>query len=247
MSPNPYLELERACDRIAQRRPAWPRRLGIEGISTIADVVAMVRNENPTACMSDGVIRALVAVGERDALTVLLHGLSGPLLDRLSPVATEDYRADALGDLTLVVFDAIQRGDLIRCDRLAHRFANRAHTRTHKRTRLVYERGVRSPVAIEPLPPERITLRDDLTLGAADDVAETAAARVDLQRFAAAVEQAIADGEFQAEKWADVKAHRLSAVFTATEPRTNHQRADTSRHVRQLLPLAETYLAEPAA
>ena len=96
MSPNPYLELERACDRIAQRRPAWPLRLGIEGISTIAHVVAMVRNEHPTACMSDGVIRALVAVGERDALTVLLHGLSGPLLDRLSPVATEDYRAARL-------------------------------------------------------------------------------------------------------------------------------------------------------
>lgn len=244
MSQDPYAKLKQACNQIARRRPAWPSQLAMPGIATVTDVVETIRHDKPSAARSDTLVRLLAKrSAEADLATVLLHALAGPLRDRLGRAATEEYRADALGDLTFVVFDATERHELDRCTSLAHRFANRAHNRTHKRTRRLTERGVQSTTTIEPLPPDRISL---LAAGQAyghDDVADTAVARADLQHFASAIELAIIVGDLDQDVWIDVRDNRLRTLFADSGPRTNRQRAATSSRARLLQGRARAHLA----
>lgn len=244
MPNDPYAKLEQACSQIARRRPSWPRQLGIAGIATVEDVVDAIRQDKPSPTRSDDLIRAMAKrASESDVATVLLHALAGPLRARLGRTVTDEYRADALGDLTFVVFDATERNELERCTRLAHRFANRAHNRTHKRTRRVTERGVQATTTIEPLPPDRITLLAAAPTYGNDEVADTAAVRVDLHHFATAIELAISTGDLDQHVWLDVRDNRLRGLFAESRPRTNRDRATTSAHGRVIKAIAFDSLA----
>ncbi len=248
MPINAFDELERACGRLGRRRPAWLSHPSLDGIDTIDELVDAIRSDKPNAACSDRTIRAVAALcGDPDVLTVLLHALAGLLQQRLNHPHTDDYLFDSLGDLTLVVLDAIHSGNLDHCDHLAHRLANRAHNRSHKRTRRISHRGVERLVTIQPMPPQRISQLEDDASTELDRVGDTAVARADLGGFIVAIRQAIDAEELPADMWTDFRDHRLRRVFVSTQARTSVQRAATSRAARHVQPYIDTHLTSTAA
>ena len=126
MYADPYLELSRRCDRLGRRRRSWlddPRLGGLP----LDEVVSTIRDYRVDSDRSDVVIRTLTDIGsaETDAMTVLIHSLAGPLRSKLRRSVTDEYRASALGDLTLVIFDSVANGEPPRQDHLAQ--IGRAH------------------------------------------------------------------------------------------------------------------------
>lgn len=239
---NPYRDLNDAYQRLA-RHPA--RRTIPSGPGgSLDEVVATIRDDTPDCSSSDLTLRSLIDAGrtDPDALTVVLYALAPELRARLSHAATDEYHADALGDLALVILDS----DLDRPG-LAHRLVNRAHNRVWRSARRVHTRGVLNVTTTVPCPPDRLARLHDHRPGVTADVADTVADRVDLQRFQMAVETAVADGLIPPEVWAAYRDHRLHRAVAAGQPTSSRERVAAHRAARRLAPYIDTYLGLHAA
>jgi hypothetical protein len=228
-----YRSLDDAYQYVARRPapPPWQAQLGDLDL-----LVCTIRDVRPDAGRSDTALRRLLGVGRdrRDALTVALYALAPALRARTSRAVSDDYRADALAELTFVLLDSpLDRAGL------AHRLVNRAHNRVYKAARRVHQRGVVHTVTTTAHDPDWVVDRCD----AASDIADVVAQRVDLGRFHAAVTPAIADGRLSPTQWAAYRDHRLRRAVDPTSPACDGvQRKLASRATAHLQPLIDTYL-----
>jgi len=240
---NPYRDLDDAYQRLA-RRPA--RRTIPTGQGGDLDaIVVAIRDDAPDSSRSDQTLRALIAAGRTnpDALTVALYALAPELRGRVSRAATGEYHADALGDLALVILDS-------ELDRpgLAHRLVNRAHNRVWRNARHVHTRGVVNVTTTVPCPPDRLALLHDHRPGITADIADAVADRVDLERFQAAIESAVAEGLIPSEVWAAYRDHRLRRAVSAGLPvSSSRERVAAHRAAGRLAPYIDAYLGLHAA
>ena len=103
---NVFRQLDTTYQHLTTRpRPAWLAAITSGGYD---DVVAAIRDDRPNTATSDSTLRALLAIARHqpDALTVAMHALAPRLRARLARSVTDDYRADALTDLTIVLLDS---------------------------------------------------------------------------------------------------------------------------------------------
>lgn len=210
MDPNPYWALAHAVGHLTHRRPRWTYDPSLAGAIDQAragrwadQLTQAVRAHRVDAERSDRTIRALARVGsdEPDAVTVLMHALAPGLWARLSGTSDE-YHADALGELAFVISDATHSGDIDQSN-LARRLVNRAHNRTRRR----YSR--RSITHVSPLDPGPLARLYDERQAVAVDPAEVAIARADLASFAHTIEQWIAEGRLSETAWTRYRDYRL--------------------------------------
>ena len=240
---NPYRDLDDAYRRLVRH----PARLAIPSgqVDDLDAVVATIRCDNPDSETSDQMLRSLIAAGRTrpDALTVVLYALAPELRARVSPTATAEYHADALGDLALVILDS----DLDRPG-LGHRLVNRAHNRVWRSARRVHTRGVLNVMTTVPCPPDRLARLQDHRPGLSADVADAVADRIDLERFQAAIETAVANGQIPTEVWAAYRDHRLRrALAVSPSNSSSRERVAAHRAARRLAPYIDTYLRNHAA
>ena len=249
MYVDPYLELSRRCDRLGRRRLPWLDDLRLSGLP-LDEVVSTIRRYRSDVGRSDVLIRTLTDIGstDTDAMTVLIHSLAGPLRSKLRRSVTDEYRASALGDLTMVIFDSVANGEPPRQDHLARRYLARAHNRSSRAERRGHTHGNKTIATVEPLGPDRLVgLHDQRTRGG-DDVAAQAVDRVALAAFADAIDRAIDDHALTEQAWASFRDHRLGRVFIKpTRPATVHERAAAHRAAAGIRSLAEHALREDAA
>jgi hypothetical protein len=144
---NLYRTLDEEYQQLARRPnpPAWQTELG-----DLNDLVATIRADRPDPSRSDTALLRLLTIGrdQPDALTVALCALAPALRTRTARAISDDYRTDALAELTFVLLDSpLDRPGL------AHRLVNRAHNRVYKTARRVHERGVVRTVTITPHDP----------------------------------------------------------------------------------------------
>ena len=182
MHVDPYLELSRTCDRLVRRPMPWLADPRLGGL-TIGGVVSTVRAFRPDPESSDRMIRALTEIGgeETNAMTVFIHALAGPLRSKLRRSVTDDYRSTALGDLTLVIFDSINRREPEHQDHLARRYLSRAHNRSARGERRSHTHGTKTIATVDPYGPDRLIVIQDLHTPNRDDVATLATDRADLE------------------------------------------------------------------
>lgn len=231
---NLYDALDAAFRHLATRPrpPGWQVEC-----PTLDDLVDAIRDDHPDPARSDTILRRLLAAGRHDpdAWTVVLYALAPALRARIGRAVTAEYRDDALTDLAFVLHDA----NALERPRLGHRLVNRAHNRTHKAAGRIHERGTAQPVAIAPTDPARFAYEPSPT----SDLADIVANRVDLTRFQAMVDTAIADGTLPISLWNAYRAHRLARAVDPTQPACNGiQRQLARRAAARLQPLIDTYL-----
>ena len=239
----PYRQLDAAYRQICQRHVRRP----IPGLGDLDEIVTTIRNDTPDPAASDEALRDLLATGRTvpEANTVALHALAPGLAYRISRTATVEYHQDALTELALVILDSSISGA-----RLAHRLVNRTHSRVWRSARTDRVRGGTNPVEIVPREPDRLVLIQELmeAAGSDDTVADTATARVSLQRFQAAVDDAVAQGAVPAQVWIAYRESRLRGAGIAEPVRTTSQeRVIAHRAARRLSPYIDAHLAVHAA
>lgn len=239
---NPFTSLESAYRTLAARPASWTT----PGLGDDLDrIVAVIRGDQADPGVSDRTLRAIIDIGraEPDAVTVALHALAPALRSRLARAVTLEYQADALCELAFVLLDS----DLERPG-LAHRLVNRAHSRVWRHARRAHTRGTRNPVTTLPVPPGRLGPLIDHLHGPVHDVADTAAARVDLTRFASAVRTAVTEGALPEAAWTTYRDRRLQRAITGVaSPSTGTERVVVHRTGQKLKPYIDSYLSPHAA
>lgn len=239
---HPYRTLEATYRRLTIRRAPWAAAHGLA--ADLDDIVAAIRDDFDRPRDSDAALRTLLAIGrdEPDAITVALHALAPALRRRIATTATVEYHTDALAELAFVLLDSDLRGD-----RLAHRLVNRAHSRAWRHARRAQTHGTRNITTTVPCPPERLGPMLDHTRRSID-LADAVAARVDLGRFAAAVEADLAAGVVTPETWQRYRDQRLRrAVNGPASPSSGSERVALHRASRRLAPYIDRYLATHVA
>lgn len=244
MSRDTYANLEQACTQLARRRnrPAWLDQIGFGSLDIDALVIA-VRNNRPDHRCSDATIRTLATAGQThpDPLTILLHALAPALRAQLARSITDEYRADALADLTFVILDAVERRDLATSTRLGHRLIHRTHTRISKRAARTRTRGYRDIKTIEPEPPEIVVRLLD-QCRTVNDIADEAVTRADFAAFHATIMRAIEAGDLTANAWQSYRDHRLRPTVVRTAASPPRVRTATFRAAQQVHACAEMTL-----
>lgn len=244
MNPDPFRDLEVAYRYLTRRPPCWVSEPALAHHGDLDGIVAAIRNDRPDPSDSDAVLRMLAAIARHDrrASTVALHSLAAELRRRLSRAVTGEYRADALGDLAAVILEGNSAGV-----GLGHRFVNRAHNRTNKHHRGVRHHGRAAPSTVDPLPTERVIGYQDRQFAPAD-IADLVASRVDLERFRAAIDTAIAAGDLTEETWQTYADHRLRVVYLPDRlPVPTRQRVAAYRAAKRLQPIVDSHLHGHAA
>jgi hypothetical protein len=213
---DPYRQLATSCDRLDRRRPDLVARLDLPGVGTTAELLCVARDtRDPEA--SDRALKALARAGQHDpdAVTLIIGVVAPRLRAWAAPGRSSEFREDLLGELTVVVYDAIARGDLERLDHIADRLRWRAHARVSKRHRRVRWHGEINRTTTDPYDPSRL-----VTLEAAhgpapepDPVGDGVTLQVDLGRFAAACQAAVADGLVPVAAWEAYRDHRLARAL----------------------------------
>ncbi|MCW2750730.1 MAG: hypothetical protein JWR83_1840, partial [Aeromicrobium sp.] len=247
MSRDPYRDLEQAALRIARRPAPWLDPRQFDGLDTVAGLMAALRTNRPDPARSDDLLRKLVRVGQihSDAQTVLLQALAPDLRRRLSRSATDEFRQDALTDLTFAIHDACQRGELEHQTDLARRLVNRAHNRTHNRTWRTNRSGVMRLTVVQPLPPERLPEHRTVTVGESGDaVAELAVARADIAAFGAAMNAAVVSGAVTAIGWSAFRDHYLRAELVNLPGAPSRVRSAAHRASGRVRMIASASLAD---
>jgi hypothetical protein len=244
MYPDPFRDLAVAYRHLVRRPPEWTGHPALVRYASLDGIVAAIRDDRPDSAGSDAALRTLAAIAREDrrAATVALYGLAAELERRLTRAATAEYRVDALGELAAVILegDTTGRG-------LGHRYVNRAHNRTHKHHHRVRHHGRATPSTVDPLPTDRVIDYHDRQ-STPIDIADLVAARVDLERFGAAVAIAIAKGDFAEQTWATYAEHRLRVVYLPDRPPVpTRARVAAYRAAKKVQPLIETYLQGHAA
>jgi hypothetical protein len=254
--PTPTTRLESEVTRISRRRDPWPPlaplltdldatppvALGADGPQRAwaEQTVSIVRGHDTGN--SDRCVRTLATIGahDQDATTLLVAGLNRLLQPRLRHGQSAEFRNDALTELVLVIADAIERGDLQHLDRLATRLTWRAHTRLHKSAKRARQRGTVHPVTTDPVAPDM--LPTDGYGHPEPDIADIAATRADLRRFAAAVTRDVATGTVPDRAWAAYRDRRLARVIARRRPATSSERRSAAQAAPAIRRHATTYL-----
>ena len=244
MHPDPFRDLAVAYHHVTRRPPAWAQHPTLVAFGGIDGIVAAIRDDQPDPTRSDAALRAVLTVGVGDgrAATVALFSLAAELEQRLSRAATDEYRADALGELAAVILEGNASGS-----GLGHRFVNRAHNRTHKHHHRIRHHGRAIPSTVEPLPTDRVIEHHDRR-STPVDIADLVAAHVDLERFGTAIAIAIADGEVDEHTWTTYANHRLRVLYMPSRaPVPTRQRVAAYRAAKKLQPLIDVHLQGHAA
>jgi hypothetical protein len=236
---NPYRELDAAYRRL--------HRHGSRQLSDLGDLdhlVEVIRDDTPDSAASDRALRELILAGRSApaATTVALYALAPALRARISRTATTEYHHDAVTELALVVLDSDIDGA-----RLAHRLVNRTHSRVWRSARRPHTRGVLNVTTTVPCEPDRLALlvRQQAWSNGVDDVVVN---RLALERFRAAVEQAVADGVIPVDAWTVYCNHRIRrALVTGLPASTGQERVAAHRAVRRLAPYVDAHLGVHAA
>ncbi len=238
----PYRDLAAAYELIRRRHARRP----IPDVGDLDHIVDTIRADAPDSVGSDEALRHLLAVGtvHPDANTVALHALAPALSYRISRVATVEHHHNGLVELTLVLLDSDLAGA-----RLAHRLVNRAHTRIWKAAKTDRIRGGENPIEVFPREPDRLALVSEaLVVGRLDDVGDQVVDRISLQRFEAAVEDAVANGVIPLHAWVAYRNTRLlRAVVAGLPPTTSQERVLAHRAARRLAPYVDAHLSVHAA
>jgi hypothetical protein len=244
MHPDPYQALTAAYHQLTHRPPAWTRQPDLADCGGLDGIVDAIRADRPDPTRSDTTLRTLIAIGHADptAITVALYALTGRLRARLTRSLTNEYRADTLGDLAAVVLDSDLTGP-----RLAARLVNRAHNRANKHHHRIRHHGHTDPKLVDPCPPDRVVALHDRHTSTAD-IADLAAARVDLERFHTAITAAIARHQLPANVWATYTNQRLQPTFIPPDaPFETRQRVAGHRAAQHLQPFIDHHLHGHAA
>lgn len=244
MYPDPFRDLAIAYRHLVLRPPEWSRHPALVGYAGLDGVVAAIRDDRPDPAGSDAALRTLAAIAREDrrAATVALYSLAAELERRLARATTAEYRADALGELAAVILegDTAGRG-------LGHRYVNRAHNRTHKHHHRVRHHGRATPSTVDPLPTDRVIDYHDRQ-STPTDIVDLVAARVDLERFGAAVAAAIAEGDLAEQTWSTYAKHRLRVVYLPDRPPIpTRARVAAYRAAKKVQPLIDIHLEGHAA
>lgn len=239
----PYRQLDAAYQQLRHRHARRP----IPGLGDLDLIVDTIRSDTPDSTDSDEALRDLLRAGRTapEANTVALHALAPDLAYRISRTATVEYHQEALTELAFVILDSDLAGA-----RLAHRLVNRTHSRVWRSARIDRVRGGTNPVEILPREPDRLVLIQELLEVAVNDdtVADVATARVSLQRFQAAVDDAVARGVVPDQVWTAYRKSRLRSAGIAESVRTTSQeRVLAHRAARRLNPYIDAHLAVHAA
>ena len=244
MYPDPFRDLDVAYRYLVRRPPEWTGHPALRRYYDLDGIVAAIREDRPDPEDSDAALRvlALIAREDRRAVTVALYSLAAELERRLARATTAEYRSDALGDLAAVILegDTAGRG-------LGHRYVNRAHNRSHKHAHRVRHHGRLVLSTVDPLPTDRVIEYRDRQ-SAPGDIADFVAARVDLERFGAAVAAALAEGDLAEETWTTYADHRLRVVYLPDRaPVPTRQRVAAYRAAKKVQPLIDVHLKGHAA
>jgi len=238
----PYRDLDAAYQLIRRRHARRPT----PGLGDLDRTVETIRSDAPDSARSDETLRHLLAVGtvHPDANTIALHALAPALSYRISRVATVEHHHNGLVELTLVLLDSDVTGS-----RLAHRLVNRAHTRIWKAAKTERTRGRENPIEIVPREPDRLALVNGLSADSRlDEVGDQVVDRVSLQRFEAAVEDAVSIGLIPLPAWGAYRDTRLlRAVIAGMPPTTSQERVLAHRAARRLAPYVDAHLSTHAA
>lgn len=238
----PYRDLDAAYQLIRRGHSRRP----ISALGDLDHIVDAIRADAPDSAASDETLRQLLEVGQThpEANTVALYALAPALSYRLSRVATAEYHHNGLVELTLVLLDSDVTGS-----RLAHRLVNRAHTRIWKAAKTERTRGGDNAIEILPREPDRLALVVEVcATDRIDEVGDQVVDRISLQRFNAAVEDAVSAGVIPLHAWAAYRDTRLlRAVISGLPPTTSQQRVLAHRAARRLAPYAHAHLSVHAA
>lgn len=244
MQPDPFHDLAVAYHHVTRRPPAWTRHHTLSAYGGIDGIVEAIRDDRPNPARSDAALRALLTIGRGDgrATTVALFSLAAELEQRVNRAVTDEYRADALGELAAVILEGSTAGS-----GLGHRFVNRAHNRTHKHHHRVRHHGRTVPSTVEPLPADRLIEHHDRR-STPVDIADLVAAHVDLERFGTAIAVAIAEGDVDQQTWATYAGHRLRVLYVpGRAPVPTRQRVAAYRAAKKLQPIIDVHLQGHAA
>lgn len=238
MPNDPYSNLARDCIRVARTRPGLIAALELVEVSTLDDLFTLIRQFDDTQA-SDVALRRLAAhrgsnehgcPTNADAVTLIVGALAPQLRAWTSRGRSAEFHDDLLGDLALVVCDAIDRGDFQTCDRLAARLRWRAHVRTSKRLRRTRVHGERNLTVTDPCSPEVLTiLHAEHTQSSSDPVGDAAVARFELGKFAASCRGAVEAGSLPAKSWDEYREHRLRRMLVESDgpvPDADRKRAE---------------------
>jgi hypothetical protein len=170
------------------------------------------------------------------------------MLHLVRNAVTAQFRVDAFGDLSIVIYEMIECGEHESLDRLARRFVNRAHSRTHQRCR---SEGVDRSRQQLPSPHAQEGTGSDrqgMDARSFDPVAEEAVARVDLGLFASAVRDAVSEGRLEESTWRVYRDVRLRRALLASEiPVPRVQRVQAFRAAARVRVVANDSLEGHAA
>lgn len=244
MYPDPFRDLAVAYRHLVLRPPEWSGHPAFVRYAGLDGIVAAIRDDRPDPAGSDAALRTLAAIAgeDRRAATVALYSLAAELERRLARATTAEYRADALGELAAVILEGDTAGRGV-----GHRYVNRAHNRTHKHHHRVRHHGRATPSTVDPLPTDRVIDYHDRQ-STPNDIVDLVAARVDLERFGAAVAAAIAEGELSEQTWFTYAEHRLRVVYLPDRPPiSTRARVAAYRAAKKVRPLIDVHLEGHAA
>ena len=244
-----YQTLETTAIHILRLNPAWLTTLPIptgvlpvDAKATLAVITKIVSNDRPSTLESDLLARRLadIARTDRDAMTVLLAAMSRRLRNRFRTNATDDYHTDGLAVLAILLLEVS-----LDQPRVVGRMVNRAHNQIWKAARKEYQRGTVNPVVVDPCAPETLSRYHDRR-SAVDDVADQSVRNADLTRFAAKVQEAVADRSVPPSTWINYRDHHLAHELTETG-RSATDRVRACRAIAVIQPFIEQHLVLHAA
>jgi hypothetical protein len=239
--PNAALEAVRS--RLLARRPSWLDEPPLDAYDTVDSLLAAIRHCHDGCGTSDAVVRSLARVGETepDAWTVLVYALVGMIWPRMGPEVSDAHKSEVVGEVTIVLLEALTLGDLDRCDALARRLVKRAHSRLQRDTLSDTTRGKQRQFTVASAPPDWLARAAHAGSLVEDRVGDAAAARVDLGHVVSTIHNAVASGDLPEKAWADYRDIRLARVLYEGLPAATVQqrsavwRASTLVHARVVL------------
>jgi hypothetical protein len=248
---DPYRPLARHCDRIGRHRPDLIAAVDLPDVTTVAELFAVIRDTRAPET-SDRALRRLAREGrlDPDVVTLIVGALAPQLRMWTAKGRSPEFHDDLLGELTLAVYDAIERGDFETCGQLAARVRWRTHVRVSKHNRKTRVHGETNLTTTDPCSPEVLAVlcAEHGETPAADPVGEAAMARVDLARFGVACREAVEAGSLPAKVWDSYRQHRLArALVEPMGPTPNAERKRAERAAARMQWFVDDLLGGHAA
>lgn len=220
-------------------RPAWLDEPALQAHATVDELIATIRNCRDGCGRSDAIVRCLARVGEKepDAWTVLVYALVAMTWPRMGREVSDSHQREVVGEVTIVLLEALTRGDLDRLDALAWRLVKRTHSRLRRDTLSDTTRGKQRQFTVEATPPDRLARVAHAGSFVDDAVGDAAVASLELSRVVATINSAIESGDLPAKAWADFRRLYLSRVlYSDLSPTTGQERSALWRARKAVCP-----------